>query len=210
MVAIDDRAFGRCSQIKNISLPSGIETIGAGAFAMCTNRETLTVNIGNAKFHSEGNCLIDTKAKALIMGCNNSIIPEDGSVTIIEASAFEYCFELSEIRIPNTVTEIKKGAFANCRKLNSVTISQNIKTIEKATFSCCFELEEIILPEGIIEIGQNAFYACNKLKKLKVSGNLAEIGESALGNCTNLTIYAPKGSYAETYAKENNIPFVED
>jgi hypothetical protein len=28
--------------------------------------------------------------------------------------------------------------------------------------------------------------------------------------CRKLTIYAPAGSYAEQYAKENNIPFVAE
>lgn len=210
VVAIDDGAFSRCSQIKNISFPSGIETIGAGAFAMCTNREALTVNIRNTKFHSEGNCLIDTKAKALIMGCNNSIIPKDGSVTTIGASAFEYCMNIEEIIIPDNVTVIGKNAFCNCRKLKKITLSQNIKTIEKSAFSCCEELVELSLPESVIGIQANAFSWCSKLKKIKIGENVTLIGENAFWNCSGITIHTPAGSYAETYAKENNIPFVSE
>jgi hypothetical protein len=36
------------------------------------------------------------------------------------------------------------------------------------------------------------------------------IGWGALNTVGNTTIYAPAGSYAETYAKENNIPFVAE
>ena len=34
------------------------------------------------------------------------------------------------------------------------------------------------------------------------------ISKFAFDNCPRLTIHAPTGSYAEQYAKENNIPFV--
>ncbi len=33
------------------------------------------------------------------------------------------------------------------------------------------------------------------------------IEHDAFSGCDKLTIYAPTGSYAEAYAKENNIPF---
>ncbi len=210
VVEIDDRAFSRCSQIKNIVFPGSVERIGNGAFEMCTNRETLTVAPGNALFCSRENCLLDAESKTLIMGCNGSIIPDDGSVKTIGACAFEYCNEIREIKIPDSVTEIKKGAFANCRKLEKLILSENIKILEKAAFSCCFELEKVILPASVAEIGQNAFSSCQKLNEIRISANVTAIGEGAFWNCPNLTIYAPAGSYAETYAKENNIPFVAE
>jgi hypothetical protein len=36
------------------------------------------------------------------------------------------------------------------------------------------------------------------------------IGYEAFDNCPDVTIYAPTGSYAETWAKEHNIPFVAE
>ena len=33
---------------------------------------------------------------------------------------------------------------------------------------------------------------------------------AAFEGCPNLTIHAPAGSYAKTYAKEHNIPFVAE
>ena len=40
--------------------------------------------------------------------------------------------------------------------------------------------------------------------------NCSEIDETAFQSSPNVVIYAPAGSYAETYAKENNIPFVAE
>lgn len=36
---------------------------------------------------------------------------------------------------------------------------------------------------------------------------MTEIDKRAFDGCPNLTIHAPAGSYAEQYAKKNNIPF---
>ena len=65
-----------------------------------------------------------------------------------------------------------------------VEISEGVKGIGFA-FSGCTALAEIHIPNSVISIDRGAFY-----------------------RCPNVTIHAPAGSYAETYAKENNIPFV--
>ena len=57
-------------------------------------------------------------------------------------------------------------------------------------------------------IGDNAFYCCDSLTNITIPDSVTSIGDYAFYNCTNLTIYGYTGSYAETYAKENNIPFV--
>ncbi len=38
--------------------------------------------------------------------------------------------------------------------------------------------------------------------------SVTSIGGSAFEGCTGLTIYGKQGSYAETYANDNNIPFI--
>ena len=43
--------------------------------------------------------------------------------------------------------------------------------------------------------------------KVTVPQSVHTIGTDAFAKCTKLTIHAPAGSYAEQYAKENNIPF---
>ena len=82
--------------------------------------------------------------------------------------------------------------------------------IEKSAFSCCEELVELSLPKSVIEIQANAFSWCSKLKKIKIGENVTLIEENAFWNCSGITIHTPAGSYAETYAKENNIPFVSE
>ncbi len=56
-----------------------------------------------------------------------------------------------------------------------------------------------------IETG--AFSYCNNLSMLFLTKSIQHIDDSAFVNCPQLTIYGYIGTYAEKYAKENNIPF---
>ena len=59
---------------------------------------------------------------------------------------------------------------------------------------------------SFINIG--AFANCTDLEKILIPASVTKIGEDAFKNCEKLTIFAPKGSYAETYARENGIQFL--
>jgi hypothetical protein len=70
-----------------ITIPASVTSIGYAAFTSCGNLESLQVDEANSVYHSAGNCIIETNSKTLIVGCNASTIPTDGSVTIIGAFA---------------------------------------------------------------------------------------------------------------------------
>ena len=80
-------------------------------------------------------------------------------------------------------------------------------SIGDSAFSFC-GLTEITIPDSVTSIGDNAFYNCSGLTEITIPDNVTSIGDYAFYDCTNLTIYGYTGSYAETYAKENDIPFV--
>ena len=112
--------------IQTVALPSTVTSMDESAFNAFANGNDLnsiTVENGNSKYHSNGNCLIETASKTLILGCCNSVIPSDGSVTSIGASAFLGCESLRNITIPNSVTSIGSGAFAYCYLLDNVIFS---------------------------------------------------------------------------------------
>ena len=80
----------------------------------------------------------------------------------------------------------------------------------EGVFAYCGNLSKIVLPKGLKQIGQNTFSDCTSLSDLSIPESVTTIGEAAFSRCPNLTIHAPAGSYAERYAKENNIPFVAE
>ncbi len=147
---IGNHAFGSCESLKEMLIPNSVKSIGTGAFAGCTGLKTLrigsgvtsiasgffqsyncnalesiTVENGNTAYCSVENCLIDKINKELILACNNSVIPTDGSVTKISRYAFQYCKELRSLTIPSSVVFIGEFGFAGCVKLISVTFENN-------------------------------------------------------------------------------------
>jgi len=148
--AIGSYAFDRCESIKEIFIPKDVVKLSY-VFGGCASLEKITVEQGNPKYHSFGNCLIDTEKKILIRGSNNSIIPDDGSVVRIDNNAFEGCNKLESIVIPNGVTEIFNNAFKNCQKLKSVTIAESVTYVCNPYFEDCNSLVSITASRSLLE-----------------------------------------------------------
>ena len=79
--------------------------------------------------------------------------------------------------------------------------------------SCAFQknnhIKNVILAPSVAKIGSRAFASCTNLAHVYFCSN-PTIDSGAFEDCKKLTIHAPAGSTAETYAKENNIPFVAE
>jgi hypothetical protein len=73
----------------------------------------------------------------------------------------------------------------------------------------------VVIPERIgrkyvTKIGNCAFEDCTNLESITIPDSVTSIGKYAFAFCYCFTIHAPAGSYADAYAKENNIPFVAE
>lgn len=100
------------------------------------------------------------------------VIPSniDGyTVTSIGQYAFNYCHELTNIKIPNTVTNISRSAFSHCYNLTNVNLSNGIREIGNAAFEWCTKLTKIVLPASVVNIGSNPFAHCSNLYSISVS-----------------------------------------
>ena len=143
VTSIGNSAFSGCTGLTSVTIPDSVTSIGDHAFASCTGLTSIIVEEGNTKYHSAGNCLIETATKTLILGCNTSVIPTDGSVTSIGGSAFSGCTGLTSITIPDSVTSIGNSAFYDCSGLTSVTIPDSVTHIDDYAFNYCTSLTTI-------------------------------------------------------------------
>ena len=200
-------AFADCSGLTSITIPSSVTSIGNNAFNGCSGLTSITVASGNTKYHSEGNCLIETASKTLILGCKNSIIPTDGSVTSIGEFAFYYCSGLISITIPSSLTSIGYYAFYGCSGLTSITIPESVTSIGNYAFSGCSSLIEITIPSSAISVGYRAFYECDSLQ-----ASITEDGISYLGNEANKCIVAWKvaDNTLSSYTIKDGCKFIYD
>ncbi|MCL1795362.1 MAG: leucine-rich repeat domain-containing protein, partial [Clostridia bacterium] len=79
--------------------------------------------------------------------------------------------------------------------------------IDDGAFESCEELISVILPEGITYIGDEAFWGCAGLNSVTIPESVISIGDDAFQECENLALIVTQGSFAEQYAKENEIPY---
>ena len=108
---VNNGVFYGCPDIKSVTIGSGVEFIGKSVFYGCHDIESMVIAEDNPVYHTSGNCIIETAAKKLIYGCKTSVIPSDGSVTVIDDQAFFDCGCPADLTIPDTVTSIGERAF---------------------------------------------------------------------------------------------------
>ena len=169
---IQDSAFKYCFDLEQVSLPDSLILLGFDAFCAtsikqlilpknitqknlldpfygCGKLESIAVDVENPVYHSVDNCLIETESKELRMGCENSVIPTDGSVTDIGVGAFSFT-SITDLVIPSGVLSIGSSTFWECQNLKSITIPNTVMRIESYAFAHCSSLTDIYF-EGTVE-----------------------------------------------------------
>jgi putative cell wall-binding protein len=222
VTSIGDNAFYHCYGLASVTMPNSLTNIGSEAFESCHSLTNIDIpdsvtSIGERAF----------------LGCvsfTNIVIPD--SIKEIKDETFRACYELISITIPDGVTTIGNKAFYQCSKLPSITIPDSVTSIGDEAFSYCRKLKSITIPGSITGIRDKMFYECSDLKSVTISDGVTSIGDSAFAFCNsltsvtipdsvtnigdwvfsyhnkNLTIYGMPGSYAETYATQQGIPFL--
>jgi uncharacterized protein YjdB len=205
---IGDYAFTGCA-VSGLSLPSTVAHIGEGAFAQCGNLAGLSVSEANPYFTVYGGAVYNTDMSRLICypaGLYSVISEFPSTLTEIGPAAFFGCSNLKSAVIPRGVTSIGKLAFAYCGSMSAVELPETLRLIGSDAFAFCSSLESVVIPPGVTDINERAFSGCQSLASVTLSDNVSYIADNAFEGCPSLVIYCPKGSYAEQYAREKEIP----
>ena len=132
------------------------------------------------------------------------------SLEKIWAFAFSDCSNLSKVIIPDSVKEIGGLAFFQCSSLQTLRLPESLIKIETQTFLRS-GIKELIVPPNVQSIGSFVFNeypnADVPLERIVIPPSVTKISDSAFLWGDNVVIEGLSGSYAETYAKEGDIPF---
>ena len=130
-----------------------------------------------------------------VSGCDQAatgelVIPETYGglpVTAIGVNAFDKCYRLTAVVIPDSVTSIGKAAFFSCSGLTEVTLSKGITALSESAFNGCVSLNYVTIPEGVTRIEGYAFTGCSGLTGITIPDSVTVIGAYAFSDCKSLT-----------------------
>ena len=207
--------FYNCKSLESLSIPRNVEIIGTGLMStpIINSDKLVSINVDpdNQVFDSRNNCnaVIRTSDNTLVLGCKNTVIPDD--ITTIGHKSFMCCNGLSSVEIPYGVTSIEWYAFAYCSNLETITIPNSVKQIDGTAFEgtpwydyqpdgllyindvayrykgTMPENTSLTLREGTVSISSNAFTNCTNLVSVNIPNSVVSIGSVAFYNCSSLT-----------------------
>ena len=179
----------------------------------CENKDAKICDIPSK---IDGETVVSIRSKALAGKQNLEEVIVPGTVEKIGEFAFFLNSKLKKVTLNEGVKEIGKNCFSQDTALVEVSLPSTLKTISVCAFIYCTNLERVTIPNGVERIEEAAFSRCEKLKEIHIPSSVTFIQNdsreksSAFNYDENVTIYAPKGSYAEKYAKQENIKFVAE
>lgn len=191
---IEWAAFGTCTALTELYIPASVTAIDNRAFQGCSSLESIIVEDGNEKYFSKNNCLIERENKSVVLACNNSVIPDDGSVERIGINAFSNCKKIESIILPETIEGIGAHAFSGCSSLRSIQLPKSIRRNDpwdsgygEGIFEDCSSLEHFEIPSWMTKISLRMFSGCENLKAIKIPDFVSEIDACAFSGCRSLT-----------------------
>ena len=135
----------------------------------------------------------------------------------IGAGAFEDCYALTSVTIPNSITSIESFAFKNCQSLNSINIPQSVVFIKPTAFSnsgiyndesnwedsvlyisdCLIQAKRGLTGSYIVKEGTrliiNEAFAGSNLTVITIPNTVTDIGVGAFQYSALTSIIIPNG-----------------
>lgn len=220
ITAIEETSFWQCNNLQSLFIPYNVNNISSTAFIFCGSLQSIIVSSDNPKYDSRNGCnaVVETATNTLILGCKNTVIPNnvlaigdhafdrnDGiesmiipdCVVSIGGFNFYACKNLKEIRIPKSVTSINFSFLACSSALTIKVDKDNPKydsrndcnaIIETATNKLIIGCQTTIIPSSVVDIGLYAFSSQVHLSEMVIPKGVRRISHEAFAYCYGLSL----------------------
>lgn len=179
VTGIDPKAFSQCEDLKSVTLPPSIETLGEEAFSY-SGLERIMIPYGNLTIIPE-KAFYKTKLKEVVL-------PK--SVVTLEDDAFAKSTLIS-FKADGLVT-LGNGALAST-ELTSVTLPGTLVSLGDYAFQQCLELQGLVIPESVKSVGEGCFQGCQSLKDINLPDGLKELKARAFEGAGIEDLVIPSG-----------------
>ena len=223
VTVISKAAFYECRRIKTVVIPNSIKRIEAEAFSQCT--QLCEVDFGVVEFIGEKafaytaltevtlpDTVILTEESHGIFTAAGRLKKADISrvqADLIPANLFASCYELIEVRLPDTASTIENGVFYQCNSLKNLTLPAQTKEIASNAFYNCTSLESVTVPTTLMKIEDNAFDKCSSLSLFDLPEGFTSLGNYAFQGCGLTEFYIPSSVSFIGYAPFNSAMKLE-
>lgn len=200
--------FYNASQLKTVTLPNAIKTIGENAFAGAANLKT--IDLSNTVVETiEANAFKDATmlttvtlpTTATLKTIGNNAFTNSGLKTLGSKPSGNAALAANKVELPASVITLGTGVFSNSGVVDvdlSKPTSTTMNTLPASTFEGAVNLASVTLKNELSTIGENAFKNATNLKtvttpnqntlreavkdKVQFGSNLTTINNNAFSN----------------------------
>lgn len=187
--------FFNLNRLRTVKLPTSAKVIGINAFTNCSNLRDVTIPVGIETIEN-GNY-----SNAAFRSCNSlTAIQLPEGMTTIGNSAFNGCSGLKVVAFPSTLITIGESAFSGC-PLVSVSLPEHLTSIAGAAFYGNSSLTTLRIPSSLESIGASAFGGCPNLKDIYTyTVQPININSNTFSTYAAATLHIPTQGFNDYYA----------
>ena len=161
------------------------------------------------------------------------VIPD--TVLELEEEAFNGSMNVYNVKLSSALRTIGDSCFRDCQNIEKITFSQGsheLKWIGDSAFALCYSLSDLWLPDSVEYIGRCAFNGTSSVHHLNIPKSMTELDPyvqlsvkdyihvyvhdevvylpafDQYGYPCIVYVHGKNGTYAQTYAEENEYVFV--
>ena len=180
ITAIPDNAMKGKMQLKELILPTKLQTIGQSAFQGCTFLSKLTMQNG-----------LQTIGKNAFQGCSGLTgeLNLPTTLTSIGESAFVGT-SYTSVKLPSTLKTIGDYAFNNVPIKQQLTLPKKVTSVGSSAFAGT-KITGLEIPDGVTSIGDNAFADTPIEGHVTIPDGVTYLGKGAFRNSQLSTVFLP-------------------
>ncbi len=197
---LKDECFYGCTALTYIKISGNISTIGRYVFGNCNN---LTVECSVTSSMYDYCKKQKYKYKLFVGETEPSQKSVDENATTHISKEKEFVTKKIKGGVSITGYKGKSTIVVIPKRINK----QDVVSIGENAFKKR-NIKSLVIPETVKEINNSAFSGCSNLSIVEIQSKDITFSENCFDGCENMTIKAYRKSTSETFAIENNIPYI--